>query len=157
MTSSDIGEVRASAEAAFASGLYCAESVVLALAKMQGIDSVLLPRAATAFCSGMAQTCGPCGALTGAIMGLSLALGRDGAGDSVQAAYGATQQLVHEFGQAFGACNCRDLLGCDLGTPEGQKTFTEQRLHERCFQYTGKATELAARMLVTLGERNISR
>jgi len=64
-----VSDVRKSAEEAFASGLYCAESVVLALAKAQGVESDLLPKVATAFCSGMSRTCGTCGALTGAIMG----------------------------------------------------------------------------------------
>lgn len=140
-------EVRKCAEESFASGLYCAESVVLSLAKAQGIESELLPKIATAFCSGMARTCGTCGALTGAIMGLSLSLGRSQAGESVQDSYAATQRLIGEFEQAFGARDCHVLLGCDIGTPEGQATFRENRLGERCAQYTGKAAEIAANIL----------
>ena len=49
--------IRKSAEDSFASGLYCAESVVLALANAQGIKSDLLPKVATAFCGGMSRTC----------------------------------------------------------------------------------------------------
>ncbi len=70
MESQFITDVRKSVEDSFASGWYCAESVVLALAKAQGVESGLLPKVATAFCSGMARTCGTCGALTGAIMGV---------------------------------------------------------------------------------------
>lgn len=142
-----VSDVRKSAEQAFASGLYCAESVVLSLAQAQGIESDLLPRAATAFCSGMARTGGTCGALTGAIMGISLGLGRSKAGEPVQASYTATQRLIGEFEQAFGARDCHVLLGCDLGTPEGQATFQDKRLAERCANYTGKAAEIAARIL----------
>jgi 2-aminobenzoate-CoA ligase len=142
-----VSNARQSAEKAFASGLYCAESVVLALARAQGLESGLLPKVATAFCSGMARTCGPCGALTGAIMGVSLALGRNQAGELVHNAYTATQDLVHEFEREFGARNCDELLGCDLGTPEGQATFHENRLHERCALYTGKAAEIAASII----------
>lgn len=43
-----VSRVRQSAEEAFASGLYGAESVVLALANAQGIASDLLPKAASA-------------------------------------------------------------------------------------------------------------
>jgi C_GCAxxG_C_C family probable redox protein len=142
-----VSEVRQAAEQAFASGLYCAESVVLALAQAQGIESDLLPKAATAFCSGMARSCGTCGALTGAIMGLSLGLGRTQAGEPVQAAYTATQRLIGEFEQAFGARDCHALLGCDLNTTEGQATFRDNRLGERCARYTGTAAEIAARIL----------
>lgn len=147
MESQFVLNVRRSAEDSFAAGLYCAESVVLAVADELGIESALLPKVATAFCSGMGRMCGTCGALTGAIMGVSLALGRSAAGQPVQPAYLATQRLIGEFVQAFGARDCHVLLGCDLNTPEGQATFREARLGERCASYTGKAAELAARII----------
>lgn len=148
MMDSSPESVRQAAEAAFASGLYCAESVVHALAKAHGVESELVPKMATGFCSGMARTCGPCGALTGAIMGIGLAMGRSNANDTVQATYAATQALVHEFELTFGARNCDALLGCDLATPEGQATFKRERLGERCRRYTGHAAEMAARLLL---------
>lgn len=149
MSSEFVSSVRQSAEDAFASGLFCAESVVVALARAQGIESELLPKAATAFCSGMARTCGTCGALTGAIMGLGLAFGRTTAADPIQPAYTATQTLFNEFEQTFGARDCHDLLGCNLATPEGQILFREQKLGLRCGQYISKAAEIAARILET--------
>ena len=147
MESQFVSSTRKSAEEFFASGLFCAESVVLALAKAQGIESDLLPKVATAFCSGMARTCGTCGALTGAIMGVSLGLGRSDASGTVQQSYAATQRLIQEFEQEFGARDCHVLLGCDLNTPEGQATFRENRLGERCAKYTSKATAIAARIV----------
>ena len=150
MESEFVLNVRRSAEDSFASGLYCAESVVLALADAQGIESELLPKVATAFCSGMGRTCGTCGALTGAIMGVSLALGRSEAGESVQASYTATQRLVREFEQEFGARDCHVLLGCDLARPEGQAVFREKKLGARCAKYTGKAAEIAARIVAEM-------
>jgi C_GCAxxG_C_C family probable redox protein len=140
--------IRKSAEDAFSAGLFCAESVVLALAKAQGVESDVLPRVATGLCSGMARTRGQCGALTGAIMAVGLALGRASGRQSVEPAYAATRELIREFEAEFGARNCNDLLGCDLGTPEGQATFRERKLDERCKTYTGRATEIAARVLM---------
>ncbi|HWI82799.1 C-GCAxxG-C-C family protein [Ramlibacter sp.] len=137
-----------SAQDLFRSGLFCAESVVLAVARAQGVASPLLPRLASAFCSGMARTGGPCGALTGAVMGVGLALGRSNAGDPVQPAYAATQRLVQEFEARFGSRDCRALLdGCDLNTPAGQAKFQEQGLAQRCVRYTGAAAEIAARVI----------
>lgn len=149
MKEAAIPEVRTSAEELLASGLYCAESVVLAIAKAQGIDSEILPKAATAFCSGISHTCGTCGALTGAIMGVSLSLGRSTAQDSVEPSYLATQHLIRAFKKEFGSCNCKELLdGCDLSTPEGQAVFKDRNLGKRCLQFTGKAAELAASIIV---------
>lgn len=147
MESQFVLNVRRSAEDSFASGLYCAESVALAVADALGVESELLPKVATAFCSGMSRMCGACGALSGAIMGVSLAFGRSDAGQAVGPAYSATQRLVREFEQEFGSRDCHVLLGCDLNTPEGQTTFRENRLHERCAKYTGKAAEIAAHIV----------
>lgn len=140
-------QVGKSAEDYFASGLYCAESVVLAVAGAWKIESDLLPKIATAFCSGMARTGGQCGALSGAIMAVSMVTGRSNAGQSLQDCYALVQQLLREFEREFGARNCSDLLGCDLGTPEGQAIFRERALHERCQKYTGRAAEMAVRVL----------
>lgn len=147
MESNAASEIRLSAEELFASGLYCAESVVTALARDQGLYSTLLTKAASGFCGGMARTCGTCGAVTGAIMGIGLALGRSAPGESVGPSYIATQQLIREFEQEFGSRDCHVLLGCDLGTPEGQAMFRERKLGELCRQYTGRAAEIAARAI----------
>jgi C_GCAxxG_C_C family probable redox protein len=134
--------------ALFNSGFYCAESVLLAMAEHQGIHSDLLPRIATGFCGGVARTCGQCGAVSGAIMGLGLATGRRAADDKVDAAYVLTQELVARFSEQFGSTNCKELLGgVDLGTAEGQQTFREQRLIERCKEYTARAAEIGAALL----------
>ena len=61
----------------FQSGFFCAESVLLAIAESQGIQSDLIPRIATGFCSGISRTGGMCGAVSGAIMGIGLVAGRN--------------------------------------------------------------------------------
>lgn len=147
-------EIRKTAEHSFSQGLYCAESVAVAFARAQGVDSELVSRIATAFCSGMARTRGTCGALTGATMGVSLALGRTQAKESVNPSYEATQRLVRQFEQEFGARKCHLLLGCDIGTPEGQAEFRAKGLGERCARYTGRAAEIAAQLVNEAGERH---
>jgi C_GCAxxG_C_C family probable redox protein len=142
-----VPQVRQWAEQSFGEGLFCAESVVLALARAQGIESDVLPKVATAFCGGMARTCGTCGALTGAVMGLGLATGRSSAAESAQPAYAAAQRLITQFELEFGSRDCHALLGCDLGTPHGQATFREQHLARRCTEFTGRAAEMAAAIL----------
>jgi C_GCAxxG_C_C family probable redox protein len=140
-------EIKASAEGHFKNGLMCAESVVVTLTKAHGIESELLPKAATAFCGGMSRTCGTCGALTGAVMGISAILGREGAGESYDAPFQAAGTVIKKFEEEFGTRNCNELLGCDLGTAEGQNIFKENRLYERCLNYTGRAAELAEEIL----------
>jgi C_GCAxxG_C_C family probable redox protein len=127
----------------FAAGHFCAEAVLLAGAKHLGVKSDLIPAIATGFCSGLARTSGLCGAVSGGVMVLGLAYGRERAGESVDQSYAATRALLDAFRAEFGATGCTELLGCDLGTPEGQQAFRERRLGERCLRYTAAAARLA--------------
>jgi C_GCAxxG_C_C family probable redox protein len=124
-------------------GYYCAESVLLAVAESQGTQSEIIPRIATGFCSGMAHTCGLCGAVSGAIMGIGLLNGVRTPGDNRTANYAAVQKLLAQFEAEFGSTNCRELTGCDLGTPEGQAQFRASKQGERCADYVEEATRLA--------------
>jgi C_GCAxxG_C_C family probable redox protein len=95
----------------------------------------------------MSRTCGTCGALTGAMMGLSAVLGRSRPDESVDRVYDATQQLIRRFEAEFGSRNCHELLGCDLGSPEGQATFKKEQLREGCIKIAGRAAEMAGEIV----------
>jgi len=137
-------DVRQSAEDFWGSGFYCAESVLLAVTRAEGLESTLLPAVASAFCSGQARTCGPCGALSGALMSLGAVLGRRSKADTMDAVYAASGQLIEKFEGEFGSRDCRSLLnGCDLGTPEGQLMFRERDFTARCQKFSGRAAEMA--------------
>jgi C_GCAxxG_C_C family probable redox protein len=131
----------------FESGLYCAESVLLAVCETYGIQSDLIPKIATGFCGGMSRTCGMCGAVSGAIMALSLFTGRSKPDESVMESYTAAQKLMRMFSGSFGSTNCRDLTGVDLGADEGQKKFKEDKIIERCKGYTIEATRMATTLI----------
>jgi C_GCAxxG_C_C family probable redox protein len=133
--------------ACWQNGLFCAESVAVALARAQGMETPLLPALATGLCGGMGHTGGPCGALTGAVLGLGLAFGRDGPGQAAAPTYAAVNTLVERFRAEFGASSCTALLGCDLGTPEGRQTFREQGLRQRCERFTARAAALAGEII----------
>lgn len=131
----------------FDGGLYCAESVLETLARRQGVQSDLLPAIATGFCSGVAQTGGMCGAVSGAVMGLGLAFGRKDTAAKAERSYSSVRALVEDFQKEFGSTNCADLLGCHLGTVEGRRAFGERGLAPQCRAYTRRATELAAALI----------
>ncbi len=141
-------DVRQSAENLWSSGFYCAESVLLAVTRAEGLDSPLLPAVASAFCSGQARTCGPCGALSGALMAVGAVLGRRSEKDAMDAVYAAAGQLIEKFEGEFGSRDCRTLLdGCNLGTPEGQVMFRERGFMARCRNFTGRAAEMAREII----------
>jgi C_GCAxxG_C_C family probable redox protein len=131
----------------FKSGYFCAESVLIAIAESQGIKSDLIPKIASGFCSGIARTCGMCGAVSGAIMGINLIFGRSSPSESTEQSYSLTQQMIRDFERQFGSTNCRQLIGCDLTAEEGQRFFMENHLMDQCLQYTEGATRMAISLI----------
>ncbi len=145
------GDVSDEALKIFTSGLYCAESVLTAVARMNGREFPELPGLVTGLCSGMARTDQTCGALTGGILGLGLFLGRDVPEDPVDLCYMATQRLVTAFQEEWGSCSCHVLLECDLRTPEGQRRYKEAGLKmNRCAGLTAFAAAKTQEILLDL-------
>jgi len=117
----------------FDSGYNCAESVLLAVsAKYSGLDTACSPRIATGFGGGIARNGEMCGALSGAIMALGLALGRNDNLASRDPCYPAVDALYGGFVERFGSSKCRDLIGADLKTPEGQQAHAQKEIKDIC-------------------------
>jgi C_GCAxxG_C_C family probable redox protein len=114
----------------------------LAVAETQGIQSDLLPKIATGFCSGVARTGMLCGALSGGIMALGLLTGRNEPGAPVEQHYKKVQELVAQFNDRFGSITCRELTGVHLGTEEGRGQFREKNQIENCLGYAAEVTGL---------------
>jgi C_GCAxxG_C_C family probable redox protein len=116
----------------FRQGFSCAQAVAAAFAPRYGLDKDMALRLSQPFGGGMARRADWCGAVTGAFLMIGLKHGRVRPEDA--AARDRTYALVGEFIDRFrarhGALKCRDLLGCDIGTPDGQKRAAELRLHE---------------------------
>jgi C_GCAxxG_C_C family probable redox protein len=116
--------------ALFASGMYCAESVLQAVAEAYGERNSVIPRIATGFCGGVSRTAGMCGALAGGIMALGILTGRSTPQDRKDLCYALVHSLVGRFREQFGSIHCADLLGCDISTAEGARYFQQSGLGE---------------------------
>nr|WP_284710937.1 C-GCAxxG-C-C family protein [Desulfovibrio aminophilus] len=133
-------------------GWLCAESVLLAVTRAKGLESPLIPRMATAFCSGLSRTCGACGAVTGAILAISLFAGRDRPErELLDLAYAPTQHLVEGFTAAYGSTNCYEITGCDFRTPEGQARYKDTNMRETCVECVALAVRLTLEALDDAG------
>lgn len=127
--------------------LLCAESVFLALAEGLGVESPLVPRLATGFCSGLARTDGLCGAFSGGVLGLGLALGRDTGQDGLDRAYAVVQEFRQIFMGRFGGDACTRICGCRLDTDEGRLAFGPSGAKARCLDVVEWAAAQAIRIL----------
>lgn len=114
----------------FEAGFNCAQAVLAAYAAGRNLDERGALKLATGFGGGMGCLGEQCGAVTGAVMALSLAHGRETLADTESK--GKTYGLVKEFAARFkaehGTLVCRELLGVDIGTPEGMAAAQEKAL-----------------------------
>jgi len=130
----------------FARRFNCAEAVLLGLAEVLGIEETCIPRIATGFGAGIGFRGDVCGAVSGAVMGLSLIFGRERAEDqdAKLACYGKVRQVIEAFEAKFGSIKCLDLTKCDMRTPEGRARADELDLHSKvCPAFVAFAAETA--------------
>ena len=120
-----------------------------AVAEHKQIQSDLIPRISTGFCSGLARTGGMCGAVSGGIMAISLVMGRNSPAIDVDPCYQAVREFLARFTAQFGSVMCPELTGVHLGTPEGQAEFRAKGQIEKCINYVGEATRLVVDIIAT--------
>jgi C_GCAxxG_C_C family probable redox protein len=113
----------------FSEGFSCSQSVLAAFAPELGLDANAALRVSAAFGGGMGRTGGICGAVTGALMVLGLRYGPTVA-DKVakELTYEQAREFIARFEARQGATTCADLLGVNIGTPEGQAAAREANL-----------------------------
>jgi len=131
-------------------GFSCAPAVFSAYALEFGVDIETALKIATGFGAGMGRMGGTCGVLTGAFMVIGLKYGKTKAEDDQ--AKEKTYELVREFAKRFKSRNgtivCNELLGCDLGTPEGMKLAKEKgAIDTLCPRFVQDAVEILEEML----------
>ncbi len=129
----------------FLSGYNCAQSVVLSFADDLKFSKELAQKMAAGFGGGMGKLQETCGAVTGAIMILGLLKGEDvNNNDELKASsYGAVKDLIHAFVAEYNTTLCKDLIGCDLNTPEGSAKFKDENIMVTiCADCVKKAVEI---------------
>ena len=116
----------------FKEGFSCSQAVAPVFAEDHGLPVATALRLAQGFGGGMARLAETCGAVTGAILVVGLKHGRTRPEDEAakERTYALVQELVRRFRARHGALDCRELLGCDIGTAEGRKLVADGKLHD---------------------------
>lgn len=136
--------------ACFREGFSCSQSVLTTWSGEFGLERETALRAASAFGGGMAGLGEVCGAVTGALIVIGLKHGQTEAKDkeAKDRNYARVQELMARFRSRNGALLCRELLGCDLTTPEGREAAKQKGLFtERCPRFVRDAAELLEEIL----------
>ena len=79
------------------------------------------------FGGGMGRMAQTCGVVTGAFMVLGLRHGGED-NDAREKAYLMVREFASEFQERYGSLLCKDLMDCDISTPEGMQTMKEKKL-----------------------------
>ena len=120
----------------FRDGHACSQAILATYGEPLGVSREIALRIAAGFAGGMRMG-ETCGAVTGAFMVLGLRHGSDKS-DSPPGraeAYTRVLEFTRRFRERAGSIVCRDLLGCDISTPEGMKQAQDQGLFKtRCVE-----------------------
>jgi C_GCAxxG_C_C family probable redox protein len=133
------------AVARFAGDCNCAQAVLGTYGPSLGLDADLCMKIGAPLGAGLARQGRTCGAVTAGLILIGTLQAPDEAGDRERR--GSVYELGADFVAAFeaksGSSQCRDLLGCDMGTESGRRQASEEGLHEKvCARLVGDAAEL---------------
>ncbi len=119
--------------ALFGDGFNCAQAVLAAFAKDFGLDKTTALRLGGGFGGGMGRQGLICGAVTGAMMVIGLKFGKVTPEDNAarDRAYNAVTDFSNRFKAQYGSLFCRDLIGCDISTPEGRKYIHSRNIVDK--------------------------
>lgn len=141
----------------FRKGFSCSQAVLAAYGPDLGLDRDAALRISQVFGGGLARSADMCGAVYGALLVLSLKHGRTRPEDEDMrdTTYTLAREFLRMFRERYGGhVNCRDLLGCDISTPEGSQKAVESKVHnELCPEFIRTAGEILEDLL----ERDRSR
>jgi C_GCAxxG_C_C family probable redox protein len=91
-----------------------------------------------------------CGGVTGALMVIGLRYGKTEVQDKQEKemTYGLVKEFVDRFKSRNGSIVCRELLGCDISTPEGLKIAEDKNLIATlCPKFVQDAAEIMEQIL----------
>lgn len=121
-----MSEKAGAASELFMGGRNCAQSVFCAFCEDYGIKTETAARLAGGFGGGV-RSAEICGAITGAVMVIGLKHG-----ESKEICGAKTVEFIEKFRDQKEAVVCRELLGCDITTPEGKEKAAKGLFKPTC-------------------------
>jgi C_GCAxxG_C_C family probable redox protein len=134
----------------FNEGFSCSQSILSTYGEDYGLNRDLALRIATPFGGGIGRMGEICGAVTGAFMVIGLKHGVTSVDDieAKEKAYDLTREFTDNFKSRNKAITCKELLGCDIGKPEGMNFAKEKDLFNvLCPRLVRDAAEILEQIL----------
>ena len=134
----------------FKEGFTCSQALLSTYGPQLGLNHELALKVSGALGGGMARMGETCGAVTGAFMVIGLKHGKTKVEDeqTKKRAYSLVREFVDRFKSRNGSIVCRELLGCDISTPEGRELAKEKNLFATlCPKFVQDAAEIIEQIL----------
>jgi C_GCAxxG_C_C family probable redox protein len=135
----------------FKRGFSCSQAIFSTYATQFGFDEPTALKISASFGGGMARLGETCGAVTGAMLILGLKYGAISATDkeTKEHNYAQCRELVSQFIARNKSIRCKDLLGCDISTPEGYKLAADKMLFRTiCPNLVKDAAEILEQLIL---------
>lgn len=134
----------------FKEGFSCSQALLSTYGVEFGLDRETALKVSGAFGGGMGRMGETCGAVTGAFMVIGLKYGNTRVDDrqAKEKTYSLVKEFVEKFKSRNGSIACRELLGCDISTPEGMEIAKEKNLFATlCPKLVSDAAEIIEQTL----------
>ena len=134
----------------FDSGFNCSQSVLKAFCNEFGLHDEMAFRIACGFGGGMGRMAKTCGAVTGAFMVIGLKYGQIQSDNKTakEKTYTLVRECADLFTKEHGSIECRELLACDINTPQGFKDANEKGLFKTiCPKYVESVVKILEKIL----------
>ena len=134
----------------FMNGFRCSQAILSTYGTQFGLKPEIALKLASPFGAGMGSLGNTCGAITGAYMVLGLKFGNTRASEikKKEKAYEVVKEFVKRFKSRNDTIFCRELLNCDISTPEGRNKAIEEKLFiELCPKFVQDSAEILEEIL----------
>ncbi|MFX1387280.1 MAG: C-GCAxxG-C-C family protein [Promethearchaeota archaeon] len=138
------------AVSSFRGDFNCAQSILSTYCTQYGLDRDTALKLATGFGGGMGRLGRTCGAVSGAFMviGLKYGMGLNDNTEAKEKTYQVIREFSNRFQEIYGSEICKELLGCDINTPEGKDYYDQNEFFEKkCLQYVKNAAYILEELL----------
>jgi C_GCAxxG_C_C family probable redox protein len=130
-------------------GYACSQAILTAYCGLFNIDQHTALKLAAGFGGGM-RSGKTCGAVTGAFMVLGLKFGNENCekAEGRKNVCDAVVEFTKSFEQLYDSTNCEDLLGCNVGTADGERKAKEEKLFSTvCPKFIKSSAEILEALL----------
>ena len=129
----------------FSHGHNCSQAILKVYGPEYRIDEDLSYKIASVLGGGIARTGNTCGAVTGALMVIGLRYRNSDIEDQENRdlTYEIGKEFIDKFESINGTIKCKDLLGCDISTPEGYEKATSNNVfNDLCPKFVKDSAEI---------------